>query len=74
MVLSLVVLRHASIISPGSTFNDPFQSIIKSITADITSYEVERIDIVIDQYGDISIKYPTRCARKSNRSGHKIPF
>ena len=59
--LSVVTRAQASFITPGSTFNDLSESIIKNITGTANLHEPNRVNMVIDQYSDMSIKHPTRC-------------
>ena len=58
--MSVVTRAQASVIAPGSTFNNLADGVLNYIISLAEDCEANRIDIVLDQYSDLSIKYPTR--------------
>ena len=72
--MSVVTRAQASVITPGSTFNNLADGVLKYIVHLANECEANRVDIVLDQYNDLSIKYPTRCDRKSENFGYQTAF
>ena len=73
--LSVITRSQASIIKCGSTFNDLGDAVIRNITKTASACGASRLDMVLDIYNkQLSVKYPTRCDRKSKGFGHQISF
>ena len=71
--LSVIIRSQAPLLSYGSTFD--FSLLVTDrIIKMAESCNAQRIDIVTDQYTELSIKSPTRLARKSESFGQQILF
>ena len=71
--LSVIIGSQAPLLSYGSTF-DFSLLVIDRIRTMAESCNAQRIDIVTDQYTELSIKSPTRLARISESFGQQILF
>ena len=71
---SVVIRAQASVVSPGTTFNDLSESVLQNIVKMAESCDAQRIDIVSDHYTELSIKSPTRLDRKSKNIGQQMVF
>ena len=72
--LSVIIRSQAPLHSSGSTFDDFSLLVIDRIIKKAESCNVQRIDIMTDQYTELSIKSPAGLERKSKSFGHKILF
>ena len=72
--LSVIIRSQAPLLPSGSTLYDFSLLVIDRIIKMTESSTAQRIDIVTDQYTELSIKSPTRLARKSKSFGQQILF
>ena len=63
--LSVIIRSQSPLLSSGSTFDDFSLLVIDKMIKMAESCNVQKIDIVTDQYTELSVKSPTRLARKS---------
>ena len=72
--LSVIIRSQAPLLSSGSTFDDFSLLVIDRIINMAESCDAQGIDIVTDQYTELSIKSPTGLARESQSFGQQILF
>ena len=72
--MSVIIRSQAPLLSSGSTFDDFSLLVIDIIIKMAESCNAQRIAIVTDQYTELSIKTPSRLARKSKSFGQQILF
>ena len=72
--LPVIIRSQAPLLSSGSTFDDFSLLVIDIIIKMAESCNAQRIAIVTDQYTELSIKTPSRLARKSKSFGQQILF
>ena len=71
---SVAIRAQASVVSPGTTFNDLSESVLQNKVKMAESCDAQRIDIASDHYTELSIKSPTRLDRKSKDIGQQMVF
>ena len=69
---SVVIRAQASVVSPGTTFNDLSESVLQNKVKMAESCDAQRIDNASDHYTELSIKSPTRLDRKSKNIGQQM--
>ena len=72
--LSVIIRSQSPLLSSGSTFDDFSLLVIDKMIKMAESCNPQKIDIVTDQYTELSVKSPTRLARKSKSFGQQILF
>ena len=72
--LSVIIRSQAPLPSSGSTFDDSSLLVIDRIINMAESFDAQGIDIVTDQYTELSIKSPTGLAKESKSFGQQILF
>ena len=72
--LSVIIRSQTPLLSSGSTFDDFHLLVMYRIIKRAESCNAERVDVVTDQYTELSIKSPTKLARKSKSFGQQILF
>ena len=72
--LSLIIRSKISTIPKDKTFNELCSSILQSCADVGFKYNVDRIDLVADQYNPKSIKSPTRSIRKGKSINPEVDF
>ena len=72
--LSVIIRSQAPLPSSGSTFDDFSLLVIDRIINMAESFDAQGIDIVTDQYTELSIKSPTGLGRESQSFGQQILF
>ena len=72
--LSVILRSQAPLLTSGSKFDDFSLLVIGRIIKMAESCNAQRIDTVTDRYTELSIKSPTRLARKSKSFGQQILF
>ena len=72
--LTVIIRSQSPLLSSGSTFDDFSLLVIDKMIKMAESCNAQKTDIVTDQYIELSVKSPTRLARKSKSFGQQILF
>ena len=72
--LSVMIRSQAPLLTSGLKFDDFSFLVIGRIIKMAESCNAQRIDTVTEGYSELSIKSPTRLARKSKSFGQQILF
>ena len=72
--LSVMIRSQAPLLTSGLKFDDFSFLVIGRIIKMAESCNAQRIDTMTDRYTELSIKSPTRLARKSKSFGQQILF